>query len=133
LRQVLLFIALTAVIVSVNWLPLAYGRPVYARDLPSSLKNYCTTCHISSSGIGGLNRFGVDYAYSGYSIDRIAGLDSDRDGYTNSQELAAGTFPGDPDSYPGSGSSGINVELIVFAFSALAAAVVVLWLRRSRL
>lgn len=83
--------------------------------------------------MGGLNRFGADFDRNGHSIERIAKLDSDRDGYTNGQELSAGTFPGDPDSYQGSRTSGIGIDIIAFVSTALVAAIALFWLRRSRL
>lgn len=35
------------------------------------------------------------------SINQIKDLDSDGDGYTNNEELNAGTYPGDPNDHPG--------------------------------
>ena len=66
----------------------------------------------------GLNPYGLDfvrameeYTYDDYqnnftkivngALKETANLDSDGDGYTNSQELNAGTYPGDPNDHPG--------------------------------
>jgi len=66
----------------------------------------------------GLNPFGLDFVrameshpYSefennfpklvGDALKSIYNLDSDRDGYTNIEELNAGTYPGDPSDHPG--------------------------------
>ncbi len=66
----------------------------------------------------GLNPYGLDFIrameekpYSefennfmrlvGYALNVTSNLDSDGDGYTNIQELNAGTYPGDPNDYPG--------------------------------
>ncbi len=136
MKRAVLFIALIAILVTANWMPLAHSIPLYVKDLPSSFKDHCTTCHISSSGMGGLNRFGADFEFNGHSIERIAQLDSDRDGFNNGQELSAGTFPGDPGSYSGSegsGFSGIGLDLIVFIAVAIAAVVTLVWLKSSKL
>ncbi len=69
------------------------------------------------STLKGLNPYGVDFVraiekhtYAEYENNfyRVVGdalaatnsTDSDGDGYTNQQELEAGTYPGNPDSYP---------------------------------
>ncbi len=91
------------------------GRPFYAKEVPQQLKNYCTVCHTQSSGKGPLNSFGYDFATHGHSIDTIASMDSDGDGVTNSEELEAGTFPGDPNSNPHIQRSGSNRELIILS------------------
>ncbi len=66
----------------------------------------------------GLNPYGLDFVrameerpYSEFennftklvsdAFKLTADLDSDGDGYTNIQELNAGTYPGDPNDYPG--------------------------------
>lgn len=88
-------------------LPPAKARFEYVKDLPQSLKSYCNVCHTASSGKGPLNVFGEDYLRLGLDMNATANLDSDGDGFTNEEELAASTFPGDPNSYPGSSSQGI--------------------------
>lgn len=50
-----------------------------------------------------LNPFGQAYLAAGRNADalaRIAGLDADGDGFTNEQEIAAGTLPGDKNDSP---------------------------------
>ena len=66
----------------------------------------------------GLNPYGLDfiramekytlkdfetnfYKLVNESMSDIKNLDSDGDGYTNIEELNAGTYPGDPDDHPG--------------------------------
>jgi hypothetical protein len=71
-------------------------------------------CH--RNGVGGhdnLTRYGLDFHrrrfVQGLSIDAafaaLEGLVSDRDGWTNLQEIAAVTFPGDSTDRPRSGST----------------------------
>jgi len=95
--------------------PSTKARPSYVKYLPTSLKNYCNVCHTAPSG-GPMNVFGDDYLRLGLDINATANLDSDGDGFTNDEELAAGTFPGDPNSYPGSSSQSMPfLEIIVLA------------------
>jgi len=108
------------------------GIPNYVRDLPMKYKDECITCHITPSGMGGLNQYGADFNDFGYSVSSISNIDSDGDGFTNGQEFESGTFPGDPDSYSGSGIEGIPLEILVF-FMMLAITVLVLYWLRLRL
>ncbi|WP_048093195.1 thrombospondin type 3 repeat-containing protein [Geoglobus acetivorans] len=108
----------TAVILLVSLLLLAPvdARPEYMKDFKEysdSIKK-CTLCHVQSSGYGGLNSFGADYAKLGKG-ERLLTKDSDGDGYTNQQELSSGTFPGDPDSKPGKEAPGMEVLAALFA------------------
>lgn len=113
--------------------PLTKARPSYVKDLPTSLKNYCNVCHATASG-GPLNVFGDDYLRLGLNINATANLDSDGDGFTNEEELAADTFPGDPNSYPGSSSwSAPFLEIIVLAVASLSVVLLVLWVYRRRM
>ncbi len=61
--------------------------------------NTCLLCHTTSSG-GSRNSYGTAWAAAGYSFSAIESADSDGDGYTNIQEITAGTFPGDLSSHP---------------------------------
>ena len=72
--------------------------PEYVSVLPSDLKNFCNVCHVRNSG-GPLNSFGEDYMR--FDFDRLMGLDSDSDGFSNGDELDAGKLPGDAKSIPG--------------------------------
>jgi len=58
----------------------------------------CILCH----GAGGPpnNPFGASYAANGHDFAAIEQLDSDGDGYTNLEEITAGTFPGDANDSP---------------------------------
>ena len=73
--------------------------------IPDEGKNFgCLTCHVSEHG-GPLNPFGSDY--KAFAIEAgdlytkfLGKLDSDHDEFTNDQEFAAGTHPGDANSRP---------------------------------
>ena len=73
--------------------------------IPDQGKTFgCLTCHVSEHG-GPLNSFGNDY--KAFAIEAgdlytqfLGKLDSDRDGFTNDQEFAANTHPGDANSRP---------------------------------
>ncbi|MFQ5711716.1 MAG: thrombospondin type 3 repeat-containing protein [Candidatus Geothermarchaeales archaeon] len=110
------------------------GRPIYVKNVPQPMKNYCTVCHTQSSGKGPLNRFGYDFAAHGRSIDAIASADSDGDGFTNIEELEAGTFPGDPDSNPSTQKSELNLELVILSGLSIAVLLIagLLILRKRR-
>jgi hypothetical protein len=68
--------------------------------------NSCDYCHVIYMKGGGdiketLNAFGADYDKAGRNtaaFKSIAAKDSDRDGSSNADEIAAGFFPGDPGS-----------------------------------
>lgn len=125
MKQLVPLIALTLLFIVSAMFPLAYSIPLYMQELPQAFKDECTTCHVSPSGMGGVNRFGAAFANAGHSLASISTADSDGDGYTNREELAAGTFPGNPDSHPGSGSFEVGLDVLVFAATAVVAAVVV--------
>lgn len=132
MKKIFITIGFIFIISSITGLPFVDGIPVYVQDLPTSFKDHCTTCHIASSGKGGLNNFGSDYEHYGYSMERIAKLDSDNDGFTNSQEFENGTFPGDSDSYPNSHSTNVSIELILFVIMLLIAGIILIWLLKFR-
>ncbi len=92
--------------------------PEYSKDLPSSLKNNCKVCHERASG-GPVNSFGRDYTRLASDLEALSGLDSDDDGYTNGEELAAGSLPGDPNSTPLNKRRGVNIVYILVAVSIL--------------
>ena len=68
-------------------------------------KHGCATCHLDPKGGGKRNSFGDDYARiaipAGEKVtDELKAVDSDGDGFTNDQELKAGSNPGNPNSTP---------------------------------
>lgn len=92
-----------------------FSRPEYMkefREYPDEVKK-CTLCHIQSSGYGGLNVFGRDFAIEKSVTKKLLEMDSDGDGYDNRAELNSGTFPGNPDSYPGKEASGFSIVVAV--------------------
>lgn len=59
----------------------------------------CNLCH-PGGNTGQLNPYAVAFAASGHNFGTIESADSDGDGFTNIEEIAAGTFPGDPNDFP---------------------------------
>lgn len=59
----------------------------------------CNLCHVSSSG-GTFNPYGMAYSTNGRNFASIETLDSDKDGFTNIEEIKALTFPGDANDHP---------------------------------
>ena len=84
----------------------ALGIPARLGKIPDNGANFrCGTCHINPAGGGPRNPFGIDYgrvavAAGDKYTSELGKLDSDGDGFTNDQEFAAGTHPGNPNSKP---------------------------------
>ena len=85
------------------------GEYVNSKDRLVSLGS-CQWCHYSYGyeGTGNiidtLNDYGKDYLVNGRDVDAvsaIAATDSDGDGYSNQDEIAALTYPGNAQDYPG--------------------------------
>jgi len=94
------------------------ARPEYLKpfkDFDDKIKK-CTLCHVQSSGYGGLNPFGKDFAELRALTPELMQLDSDGDRYSNIEELRAGTMPGDASSFPGKQTPGFEV---LFGLAAL--------------
>jgi hypothetical protein len=61
----------------------------------------CLTCHTSpSGGADQMNPYGADFGKHNHDFAAIESLDSDGDGFSNIDEIKAGTFPGDPHDNP---------------------------------
>lgn len=93
------FIAVACVLLL---LETAWARPHRLGRIPDA-KFGCGACHANPAGGGARNSFGKDYEILGTGdkyTDELGGKDSDGDGYSNAQEFAAGTHPGDPGSKP---------------------------------
>jgi hypothetical protein len=103
--------------------------PEFARDVPQGLKNNCNVCHEKASG-GPINDFGRDYAAYNRNMDMIREIDSDGDGFTNGDELDAGTLPGFSNSFPNK-KSGLDLRL-VFALIVTLGVVLILGGRTLR-
>jgi hypothetical protein len=93
------------------------GRPFRMGKLPDKGKNFgCGTCHVNPRGGGKRNPFGKDYEKIGIKAKEkytaeLGKLDSDGDGFTNDQEFAANTHPGDPESKPAAVAVDPKIEL----------------------
>ena len=99
LLKICIFIILLLLLVLGVW-----GRPFRLDKLPDKGENFnCRTCHVGNGGP--LNPFGKDYedfalkAGDKYT-EELGKIDSDGDGFTNDEEFAAETNPGDPESKP---------------------------------
>ena len=60
-----------------------------------------------------MNSYGDDFVSYGWSVGAIGELDSDDDGFSNEDELAAASLPGDPNSTPTSKKKGVNPILVM--------------------
>jgi hypothetical protein len=85
----------------------AQSKPEYLSEFNSRYKtsgsrlDTCSTCHASSSpSRENLNPFGGDFSAANHDFGAIEGKDSDGDGFSNIDEIKAGTFPGDPNENP---------------------------------
>jgi hypothetical protein len=82
------------------------ARPFRIAKPPDKGRTFgCATCHIDPNGGGQRNPFGRDYEKFGLAagdkyVDSLGKLDSDGDGFTNDEEFAARTHPGDAASKP---------------------------------
>ncbi len=98
-RTTLFVLALTIALIAGAGVASAYGSYVgdFTAKYPAaeSLAN-CQLCHQADYS---LNSYGSDFKAAG-DFAAIEGLDSDKDGVSNGDELAAGTNPADPASKP---------------------------------
>ena len=60
----------------------------------------CNTCHTTTQDAQHLNPYGTDFHNSNHDFGAIEPKDSDGDGFSNIDEIHAGTFPGDPNDNP---------------------------------
>lgn len=77
---------------------------LYKPGADSELKKAkCAACHVQKNGKGGLNPYGKmldKKKVEAASMKAIESQDADKDGFTNIEEIKAGTLPGDPKSKP---------------------------------
>ena len=91
----------------------------------------CQACHENVGGGGALNGFGKDFDQAGHVFKKIAKLDSDKDGFTNAQEISAKTLPGDADSNPNSGSPLMFVVIFILIIAAVIAVFIFLRFKKK--
>jgi hypothetical protein len=82
-----------------SYLTSFHGRYQNLYQTMGSALDDCLLCHPSSNR-SVLNSFATAYADAGHDFAAIESIDSDRDGFSNLEEIAALTFPGDASSYP---------------------------------
>jgi len=85
--------------------PAALANPAYFMQFkatyPAATALFnCKTCH--DGGPPKLNPYGIDFQKAGHNFKAVESLDSDGDGFTNIEEITAGTNPGDKNSHPAS-------------------------------
>jgi hypothetical protein len=66
-----------------------------------------------------MNSYGDDFVSYGSTVGAISELDSDDDGFSNEDELAAGSLPGDSNSTPTSKKVGVNLIYVMGGASLL--------------
>jgi hypothetical protein len=102
-RILVLAFALTAVTFGIAFAEIPYTDMFNAEYGTSGGYNYnpqlgsCLTCHPSGSS---RNAFANDWRNNGHNFANVESMDSDNDGFTNLDEIVAGTFPGDSSSKP---------------------------------
>jgi len=103
--------ALTIILILLLATPLVPAKSSYAGQCAECPIGDCAVCH---DGMPGLNSYGVDLqTVDGFdldlpgAIDQLANEDSDGDGYTNAEELDAGSNPGDATDLPPEGTGGL--------------------------
>ena len=111
-------ILIAFIVIAATSIPKIQAISEYARELPEALKSFCQVCHIKASG-GPMNSFGDDFVSSGNIVGAIGKLDSDDDGFSNEDELAAGSLPGDAKSTPTSKKRGIDPLILIGGASLL--------------
>jgi hypothetical protein len=84
----------------------ATAKPDYLKEFNTkygttgSKLDSCTTCHTTTQDAEHINPYGMDFGKHDHDFGAIEQLDSDGDGFTNIDEIHAGTFPGDPNDNP---------------------------------
>jgi hypothetical protein len=93
-------IGVAAVFTSPPMTASAFGGYLTSPGAPTGALSSCVLCHSNYPTTYVRNAYGLDFAANAHSYSTIGNLDSDGDGYTNSAEIAAGTWPGDANTTP---------------------------------
>jgi hypothetical protein len=128
--QVLATLLIALIVLAASPIPESRAIPEYSKELPEALKNFCQVCHVRASG-GSMNSYGEDFVTYSNSVGAIGELDSDDDGFSNQDELAAGSLPGDPNSTPTSKKTGSNLIYVMGGASLLLITAGLMLRRRS--
>jgi len=103
-RGIIWCIALVAMLLLA---PQVMARPSYLSTFESTYPaaagsriDACNLCHNSPEGGDARNPYGLSYDSSGRNFAAIENIDSDKDGWTNLQEIKSLTFPGDATDHP---------------------------------
>jgi len=99
-----LFLIIALVLLSI---PSATARPNYFNKMEQKYPQIkgtkldtCGMCHISREGGGERNSYGKVYESKNRNFSAIENFDSDKDGFSNIEEINALTFPGNASDYP---------------------------------
>lgn len=98
---IIAFVAMLLVVPQVMARPsyLSTFESTYPAAVDSRIDAY-NLCHKSPGGGDARNLYGLSFASSGRKFAAIEDTDSDKDGYTNLQEIQSLTFPGDVNDHP---------------------------------
>jgi hypothetical protein len=129
-KMAVCFMALT---LTVGVVGLAYGLSSYLNQFktkyPGSAATIgasCVLCHIPpGTSLNNLNSYAQAFANSGYNFTTVEPLDSDGDGFSNIQEISAGTYPGDAASHPAAATDATPPTVSTFAIPGAASALTV--------
>lgn len=100
---------LSAAVLAGPKIQIEFTKHVKPAEGSALAKAGCVACHVAPAKAE-LNAYGKDMAAAMKALEtkeltkevlaKLAKLDSDKDKFTNEQELKAGTLPGDPKSKP---------------------------------
>jgi hypothetical protein len=95
----------------------AFAMPTFARQYKQQF-GYTPSCHACHQEGGGtpLNQYGKDFKNEGknaLTFQRIAALDSDKDGFANSLETSKKSNPGDAKSSPATPGNWLDLSSII--------------------